>query len=78
MNTYKIIKINDNGTIDVSFSCDNKVQNLSGFPLSDANELDNAIVAYGIAYADGLKVEKPIIDKSVESLIGKVQEITQE
>lgn len=83
MNTYKIIKINDNGSVDVVFSVDGKTQNISGLPTQNFDELNVALIKYGIAYEDGVSFTKGIflqkipIDPKITAIIGKPQKIDQ-
>jgi hypothetical protein len=58
--SYTIIKINENNSVDVSFDCDNKVQNISNFPVGNQEELDLALQNYEEAYVSGLKLESKI------------------
>lgn len=57
---YKIIKINENGSVDVSFDVDNVTQNISNLPNEDKEALDMALVNYEAAYVEGLKLEGKI------------------
>lgn len=69
--TFTIKKINKDGSIDVSFSVDKKMQNISGFPIDDAEALQSALGDYEIAYMAGLEIVTPVISDDVTALVGK-------
>lgn len=67
--TYKINKINEDGSVEVSFSIDKKSQNISGLTVSDKETLYKELSKYGVAYELGLNVEvssSVVIDPTIE------------
>ena len=58
--SYKIIKIQESGSVDVSFDCDNKVQNISNLPVENQEQLDLHLKNYEEAYISGLILEGKI------------------
>lgn len=75
MSTFRIVKINTNGSVDVSFSCDNKVQNISDLPIDNAEMLGKALSEYGKAYEAGLATEPNNASPEVQGLIGQVKNV---
>ena len=68
---FTINKINNDGSVDVTFS-DKKKQNISGLPVTDEIALTNALIAYGQAYEAGVASEAVTVDTSeVKALEGK-------
>ena len=77
MDTYKIIKINDNGSVDVEFSCDGITQNISGLSVYDAKMLDEELIRYAVAYKSGknLQAQKVTPSAEVTKMVGKVAQV---
>lgn len=76
MDKFTINKINTDGSIDVTFSSDNKKQNLSGFPVGDKEALVAALSDYAIAYKAGLDVAAPdVVAPEVTAIVGKAQDV---
>jgi FKBP-type peptidyl-prolyl cis-trans isomerase (trigger factor) len=74
MQTFKIVKdsIKPDGTLQVAFSVDGKLQNLSGMPVGDEKALEVALNEYGEAYARGLEMVAPVeIKPEVKALENK-------
>jgi len=62
---FTINKINDNGSVDVTYS-DGKKQNISNMPVSDSDALTEALIAYGQAYESGKASEAITVEISTE------------
>lgn len=77
METFTINSINEDGSVDVTFSSDSKKQNLSGLPIvGDKEALNTALSNYAVAYKNGLNViEKPQASTEVIALVGKPQTV---
>ena len=56
--SFQIIKTYENGSVDVVFGIDNKLQNISSMPVDNEEELNMALENYGEAYMSGLELEK--------------------
>lgn len=69
---YKILSINDDATVTVSFDADYKEQCLAGMPLQDEAELKEAIREYGRAYVAGLDSDPETPSVKVRALKGQV------
>lgn len=67
---YTINKINDKGSVDVTFDIDKKKQNISGAPISDAEALTAYLSDYEVAYITGLEATKVEVAKDVAALVG--------
>jgi len=79
-NTYTIIKINSDGSVDVKFSIDtnNKIQNISNLPIDNVDNLQLALSEYAISYANGKALEfvnAPVTDPAIVALVGKAQTV---
>ena len=66
MNTFTITAIDDDGTVSVKFSADNKIQKISGLSVADKDLLYSSLSDYGIAYAAGLETVTVKIDSAIE------------
>ena len=75
MNTFTINKIYPNGSVDVTFSIDNKMHNISGAPVSDADALTAYLNDWAIAYEAGLAVQTVDVPTEVHDLVGKAQAV---
>lgn len=70
---YTIKKIYDDGRLDVSFSFDNKVQNLAGKTVSDFDILDRELKDYEQAYVDGILSKQVAVDPAVKNIVNQPQ-----
>ena len=57
MSTFKILEVNNDGTVKVQYSCDNKVQTLASMPVDNQDALLSRLNDYGFAYEAGLEME---------------------
>ena len=79
MDKYKIISINNDGTVSVAFSVDNKAQRLSNVPLDSKESLEAYLSSYNKAYKAGLEIEaKPTASEEVSNLVGIEQPLPVE
>lgn len=67
---FTINKINDNGSVDVTFDIDKKKQNISGAPVADAETLTAFLKEYEVAYIAGLEATKVEVADDVADLVG--------
>ncbi len=72
MRNFTIQKVNADGTVEVVFDVDAKLQVLSGMTVTDKEVLIDQLTQYGEAYEAGLGATAPqIIPTAVKNLEGK-------
>lgn len=69
--SYTIKSINTNGSVDVSFSIDKKIQNLSGKNVENAEALKAELTEYEAAYVAGIEAAAASIPQEVKDLVGE-------
>ena len=74
---FKIVSINDNGSVDVIFY-DGIKQNLSGLAVSDEVTLLKQLEDYAVAYKSGHDSQMIEIPQEVKSLEGNVYTVSED
>jgi hypothetical protein len=76
MDTYTINKIYDDGRVDVTFSVDEKMQNIDcKNVITDKNLLHTFLSYYAKSYREGLAVENPVPDNNIIDIVGQAQAV---
>jgi hypothetical protein len=72
MSTFTIKSINQvTGAVVVIYDVDNLEQTLNGLPVTDKDELLQALSDYGQAYSDGTSAAVATVPSEVASLVNK-------
>jgi hypothetical protein len=74
---YTIDKINDDGTINVTFDIDGISQCLGGMPLDNLDALNQSLYEYGQSYEQGLVKVNLAVAPEVEALVGQTYSLEQ-